>query len=96
MKNTNCIELGNKQDEPLIVISYCLRKVSKLWCKKAETKQNPAEFLSCRYETETRETRAARVCKPEYQTKERGLKFELWRSAEGPLSIQLSTIHTYI
>ena len=26
----------------------------------------------------------------------RGLKFELWRSAEGPLSIQLSTIHTYI
>ena len=25
------------------------------------------------------------MCKPEYQTKERGIEFELWRSTEGPL-----------
>lgn len=25
------------------------------------------------------------MCKPEYQTKERGIEFELWRSTERPL-----------
>lgn len=98
MKNTNCIELGHKQDVPLIAISYCLRKVSRLWCEKAETKQNPEEFLSCRYKTEKLE-RPGQLDSANQSTRQKREASSLNfgdQQRGSPWSIQLSTIHTYI
>ena len=97
MKINNCTELGNKQDEPLTAISYCLRKVSRLWCKKAETKQNPAEFLSCRYETEKLgRPRQLECANQSIRQKREASSLNSGDQQSVPWSIQLSTIHTYI
>lgn len=97
MKINNCTELGNKQDEPLTAISYCLRKVSRLWCKKAETKQNPAEFLSCRYETEKLgRPRQLECANQSIRQKREASSLNSGDQQRVPWSIQLSTIHTYI
>lgn len=97
MKNSDPSEMGNKQENPYDCHSLLPWESFQAVVQGGETQAKPSRvpelwIWSC----ETRQTKAAKVCKPEYQTEERSIESELWRSTEGTLEYSTSTIHTCI
>ena len=77
---------------PSIASDYCLEKVSGLWHKKRETKQNMVASLTRRDGTESLGiSRLLEFKRTYYLREENCTEIELQRSSEGSLSIQWST-----